>query len=141
MTYRQSAETKNLTNKQTTILSELKPQFVQATAFAVSAKVSDLAPASPEIGQTNKKSADEKARAVPNKQPFRKQIEGASHDTESNLASFSAVAMPPISLSFDGISSNDSAAAFGFRIAPPDPNGDVGLQSLRSIGQRTDADF
>ena len=124
--YRQSAESKKFINRQTLNLTELKPQFVQATAFAISAKVSDFAPASPEKGQTNKKSAEEKALTVPNKQPFRKQIEGAAHDTESNLADFSAAAMPP-SLSFDGISSNDSAAAFGFRIAPPDPNGDVGL--------------
>ena len=128
LAYRQSAETKKLTanSRQTAALSELKPQFVKATAFAVSAKISSFSPASPEIGQTNKKSADEKARAVPNKQPFRKQIAGAAHDVESNLANFSAAAMPP-ALSFDGISSNDSAAAFGFRIAPPDPNGDVGL--------------
>ncbi|MEO8072518.1 MAG: FG-GAP-like repeat-containing protein [Acidobacteriota bacterium] len=94
--------------------------------FAISEKVSSFAPASPEIGQTNKKSADEKALAVPNKQPFRKQIEGVIHDKDSALADFSAAAMPP-SLSFNGISSDDSAAAFGFRIAPPDPNGDVGL--------------
>ena len=138
LAYRQSAETNKLTanNRQTVILSELKPQFVQATAFAISAKVSSFAPASPETGQTNKKSAEEKARAVPNKQPFRKQIKGAKHDVESNLTIFSAKVMPP-SFSFDGISSNDSAAAFGFRIAPPDPNGDVGanhyVQSVNAL--------
>ncbi|CAN5350325.1 hypothetical protein BH20ACI1_BH20ACI1_17780 [soil metagenome] len=135
--YRQTAESKKSANKQITILSELKPQFVQATAFAISAKVSEFAPASPETGQTNKKSAEEKVRAVPNKQPFRKQIEGATHDVEANLASFSAKAMPP-SLSFEGISSNDSAAAFGFRIAPPDPNGDVGLNHyIQSVNALT----
>ncbi len=134
--YRQSAEGKKSANRQTANLSELKPQFVRATAFAISEKVSNLAPASPEIGRTNKKSADEKARAVPNKQPFRKQIEGATRDTETNLANFSAAPMPP-AFSFDGISSDDSAAAFGFRIAPPDPNGDVGanhyVQSVNAL--------
>ncbi len=125
--YRQSAESKKSTNEQANISPEIKPQFRQATAFAVSGKVSDIAPALPEIGLTNKKSADEKARAVPNKQPFRKQIEGQTHDKDSAIAEFSAAPMPPTSLSFDGISSDDSAAAFGFRIVPPDPNGDVGL--------------
>ena len=124
---RQTAESKKSPDEKANISAEIKPQFRQAAAFAVSGKVSDIAPASPETGSTNKKSADEKARAVPNKQPFRKQFEDKTHDADSTIAEFSAVSMPPISLSFDGISSNDSAAAYGFRITPPDPNGDVGI--------------
>ncbi len=127
--YQQSAESKKLKpyETQNQPLSEIKPQMAQATAFAVSEKVSSFAPASPETGQTNKKSAEEKARAVPNKEPFRKQIEGAPHDTDSALGNFSAAPMPAPSLSFNGISSRDNATAYGFRIVPPDANGDVGL--------------
>ncbi|MGI8641961.1 MAG: FG-GAP-like repeat-containing protein [Pyrinomonadaceae bacterium] len=127
--YRQTAESKKLNSagKQTETYSEIKPQAVQATAFAISEKVGNFAPASPETGQTNKKSAEEKARTVPNKEPFRKQIESASHDIDSAMANFSAAPMPASSLSFDGVSSRENAAAYGFRIVPPDPNGDVGL--------------
>ena len=127
--YRQRAESdkSNQASKQTGSLSEIEPQFQQAAAVAVSGRVSDIAPASPETGKTNKRSADEKARDVPNKQPFRKQIEGAPHDVDSAAARLSALPMPPVALSFDGVSSSDNAAAYGFRIAPPDPNGDVGL--------------
>jgi hypothetical protein len=37
-----------------------------------------------------------------------------------------APSMPATSLSFDGISNLDNANAFGFRVLPPDTNGDVG---------------
>ncbi len=137
--FRQPVESQKLSSDSAPpqIYSEIKPQTAQAAAFAVSEKVSNFAPASPEAGQTNKRSAEEKARAVPNKQPFRKQIEGAAHDTDSALAVFSAAEMPP-SLSFDGVSSNDNAAAYAFRLAPPDPNGDVGLNNyVQSVNALT----
>ena len=45
--------------------------------------------------------------------------------------------MPTPILSFDGVSSTDNANAFGFRVIPPDPNGDVGpnhyVQSVNSL--------
>jgi hypothetical protein len=104
----------------------LKPQAVRASTVSVSEKVSSFAPAKPDGGQSSKKTAEEKARAVPNNLPFRKQIKTATRDAESHLASVSAVPMPTPALSFDGLSSNDNAAAYGFRIVPPDPFGDVG---------------
>lgn len=112
--------------RQATNLSEIKPQSVKAVKVSVSGKVGDFAPASPEQGASGKRTADEKSRDVPNKQPFRKQISEFLPDRENKLAEFSAAPMPAPSLSFDGLSSNDNAAAFGFRIVPPDTFGDVG---------------
>ena len=116
--------------KQNKIFPELTPKSSKAVAFAVSPKVSSFAPAQPEDGKTSKKmgSAEEQAKAVPNKEPFRKQIEGAPHDTDANLANLtSAQPIPSPNVSFEGLNSNDNATAYGFRIIPPDPNGDVGL--------------
>ncbi len=110
-----------------TDLSEIKPQVFRAAASGVSGKVSDFAPASPDGGTTDKKSAEEKARQVPNNQMFRKQSADAAHDAEQSFAQVSGMPMPLPSLSFDGLNNFDNASAYGFQIIPPDPNGDVGL--------------
>ena len=112
-------------NEQTRDLAEIKAQNFKAVAFGISPRVSDFAPASPAVGQTSKKNAEE-TRAVPNNQTFRKELAGAVHDTDNSLVNFSDAPMPPASLSFDGVSSSDNADAYGFRVVPPDPNGDVG---------------
>jgi len=133
----QRTESKLLNSSKTQTFSELIPLNVRAAAFGVSAPVSSFAPAVPASSETNKKTADEKARAVPNNLPFRKQIPGAIHDADAALARASALPMPTPLLSFNGISSNDNAAAFGFRVIPPDTNGDVGpnhyVQSVNSL--------
>jgi hypothetical protein len=120
-------ESKFLNSSKTQTFSELRPQNVRAAASGVSEKVSNFAPAEPVAGDTNKKSADEKARAVPNNLPFRKQVPGAIHDADAALAKVFGGQMPAPSLSFDGLNSTDNAAAYGFRMIPPDTNGDVGL--------------
>lgn len=107
--------------------SELRPVIVAPSSFGISPAVRSLAPAQPNESQTSKLSADRKALEVPNRIPFRKQVEGAAPDTEIPLASVSAVPMPTPSFSFDGLSSNDNFAAFGFRVMPPDPVGDIGF--------------
>ena len=124
--FQRTAESKLIETPQKQTLSEIKPQTVRAAVFGVSQKVSDFAPASPENGQSNKKTADEKARQVPNNLPFRKQIESSIFDIEKNFARISAEQMPAPALSFDGLSSSDNAAAYGFRMVPPDTFGDVG---------------
>ena len=108
-------------------LSEIRPQTFRAVKSSVSGKVSDFAPASPQDGTTNKKSAEEKAHQIPNNEMFRKQSADAAHDFEQNIARISGAQMPAPSLTFDGLNSFDNAAAYGFQIIPPDPNGDVGL--------------
>ena len=126
--FQQKTESKLLSfsQNQTKFFSEIRPQSVRAAAFAVSPKVSSFSPASPEDGMTSKRTADEKARAVPNNQPFRKEVPSAPHDVDNNLANIIAGQMPAPSLSFSGLSSDDNASAYGFRIIPPDTFGDVG---------------
>ena len=126
--YYRTAESKRFNSPtiQPENFSEIKAQNVRAVAFGVSGRVSDFAPASPDNGQSGKKSADEQTRAVPNKEPFRKQIPNVVHDSDAAAANFSDAPMPAPSLTFDGVSSSDNAAAYGFRVVPPDPNGDVG---------------
>jgi hypothetical protein len=127
--FQQKTESRPLhsTQSQARVFTELRPQMVRAAAFGISPKASSFAPAAPEPGVTGKKStADERARAVPNNLPFRKLVEGAPRDAESRFAQIASVPMPAPLLSFDGLSSNDNAAAFGFRVIPPDTFGDVG---------------
>ncbi len=130
--HHQTVESKKFQNSNKNrekVFTELTPQVVRAAAFGVSAKVSSFAPAQPEADKLSRRMgrAEEQARTVPNKMPFRKQIEGATHDLDAALANFSGAQMPAPARSFEGISSNDNFAAYGFRILPPDPNGDVGL--------------
>ena len=127
--YRQTAvrgEQTKSSNEQIQIASEIKAQNFKAVAFGISGKVSDFAPASPDVGQTSKKNAEE-TRAVPNNKQFRKEVPNAIHDADRALANSSDAPMPPASLTFDGLSNSDNAAAYGFRVVPPDPNGDIGL--------------
>lgn len=100
----------------------------QATAFAVSAPVGSLAPARPESGKTSRRIEKQvgEAREIKNKERIRTELSNALHDADNAVAQFLAEPMPTPSLSFDGLSSNDNAAAYGFRPIPPDPTGDVG---------------
>ena len=123
--FQPTAESRRLT-AQNKSFPEIKPQVFQAAAAGVSGKVGSFAAPRPGDAPTNKKSAEEKARAVPNKLPFRKQMENVAHDTDTPTARFSAAPMPTPALSFAGISSSENEAAYGFRIIPPDTFGDVG---------------
>ncbi|MDH3529036.1 MAG: FG-GAP-like repeat-containing protein, partial [Acidobacteriota bacterium] len=119
--------------------TELQPQKVKAFAVAVSPRVDSLSPPTPDPGNKSGKlgKAAANAREVPNRQPFRKRIVGTQNDVESSFFTTTGVGMPSPSLSFEGLSSNDNAAAFGFRIIPPDTNGDVGpkhfVQAVNSL--------
>ncbi len=107
---------------------ELRPVAVRASFSGSSLAVRSMPPAAPESGNTSGKMgrAEQQARSVANKIPFRKQVEGVSPDAEVNLATITSQPMPAPLISFAGISSNDNAAAYGFRIFPPDTIGDVG---------------
>ncbi|REJ76381.1 MAG: hypothetical protein DWQ47_12300 [Acidobacteria bacterium] len=110
------------------VFRELRPVFVPAAASGESVRVSDLAPAVPvSNGKSGKMGrAEQQARTVDNKIPFRKQVEGVAPDAENPVSSFSDFSVPAPLTSFDGLSSNDNFAAYGFRIFPPDTIGDVG---------------
>lgn len=127
----QKAESKKQQQKkqQSRVFTELKPQKIKASAFGISPKVSSLSPARPKIGEQSKKlgKAEKQAREIPNKLPFRKRVENVQGDRDSALVNVGVQPMPTPSLSFEGLSSNDNAAAYGFRVLPPDTIGDVGL--------------
>ncbi len=108
-------------------LSEIQPVNVRVAAYGVSPRVDSFGPAVPDLSTSGKKSADQRVLEIPNNEPFRKQIPGTVPDRENNLAETSLVPMPDPLLSFDGLSSNDNAAAYGFRVLPPDTVGDVGF--------------
>lgn len=107
---------------------EIIPVFVRASASSVSKSVGSLPPAVPEAGKRSGKMgrAEEQVREVPNRIPFRKKIENAVPDKVRPGSEFSPVPMPTPGMSFGGLNSNDNAAAYGFRIIPPDTVGDVG---------------
>ncbi|QQS40153.1 MAG: carboxypeptidase regulatory-like domain-containing protein [Acidobacteriota bacterium] len=107
---------------------ELRPVFVPAFASGESDPVRDLAPAVPESWKKSGKMgrAEQQSREVPNKIPYRKQIESAVPDADRPVGTFAGAPMPAPSVSFEGLNSNDNFAAYGFRIVPPDTIGDVG---------------
>lgn len=127
----QNAETGEAENpkQKGRVFKELKPKKVKVSSFAVSPKVSSLAPAKPKTGEQSGRlgKAEIQAREIPNKLPFRKQVENFAPDKDASLARIGTQPMPTPALSFDGLSSNDNAAAHGFRPVPPDTIGDVGL--------------
>lgn len=105
---------------------ELRARFYRASAFAVSPAVSAFGPAVPDGSSTSRKSAEQKAREVDNRIPNRRRTREFPDETLS-LVEMSAVPMPPPVRSFEGLSSADNASAYGFRVVPPDPVGDVGF--------------
>lgn len=118
---------------------ELRPRKVQAFASGISINVRDLPPAAPEAGNESGKMgrAEQQARSVDNKVPFRKIDRQAAADAERPTGDFSGLPMPPVGVNFEGINSNDNFAAYGFRIVPPDTIGDVGpdhyVQAVNSL--------
>ncbi len=118
---------------------ELTAKKIRASASGESPRVSSLPPAAPESWKSTSKMgrAEQQAREIPNKLPFRKQVEGVETDPLPVAATFNGVQMPAPLVSFDGISSNDNFSAYGFRIVPPDTIGDVGphhyVQAVNSL--------
>ncbi len=105
--------------------SNLKPQTFQASKFAVSEKVSDIAFS--QTKQLDKIPANPKILTVADNLPFRQAAKDATHDADTNLAEISGVAMPSPLLSFDGIKNFTNGETYGLFFLPSDTNGDVGL--------------
>ncbi|NNE66434.1 MAG: hypothetical protein HKN33_07690 [Pyrinomonadaceae bacterium] len=110
------------------VFEELRPQKIKAVAAGTSPRVDSLGPENVDPARRSLRAgkAEETARAIPNKLPFRKEEPGAIYNGPGPLAQFTGQGMPQPSVSFEGLSSNDNAAVFGFRVFPPDTNGDVG---------------
>jgi hypothetical protein len=116
--------------------SQLRPQVSQAVAYAKTAAVRDLPPARAAVVTDEVKAggAPRQIRKVPNQGlPKAENKEGATAGIDAaiqNSYRTNAVTdepnIPAPEASFEGISSDDNAAAFGFRVLPPDTVGDVG---------------
>jgi hypothetical protein len=97
----------------------LTPKFSQAVAFDVSPALRDLAPSPKRFAPSS---------AVLEVRPERGpviQSKGYSGDGALQLLS-PAPTIPAPLLTFEGLSNLDNFNVFGFRVNPPDPNGEVG---------------
>jgi hypothetical protein len=112
----------------------LTPRFSPAVAFDKSAPLRDLA-AQPTMAMSSASSV-EQAEPV-DVRPDRSEVvadqgfagDGALQGAASLRTAQSAAfvpAMPAPLVNFEGISNNDNFNLFGFRVNPPDPDGDVG---------------
>ncbi len=95
------------------------PIFSNAVAFDVSPALRDIKPRPPGPPQPN---LDQEIRPdrgpVGNNRGF--SVDGAIQSTAQNLT------IPAPSVNFEGLRNEDNFNIFGFRVNPPDPNGDVG---------------
>ncbi len=97
------------------------PEVVGAARHDVSPPLRDIPPRPPQPGQAN--------RNVPNRVPLdlaaRHTPAAEAPDPVQQTAPGAAATPAPIR-NFEGISDDDNAAILGFRIVPPDTEGDVG---------------
>jgi hypothetical protein len=104
----------------------LTPKFSNAVAFDLSPALRDLRPttkrpAAPDAANEFREVRPEREPRVPSKD------KGYSADKAlQSAAAASALAIPATSANFEGLSNLDNFNIFGFRVNPPDPNGDVG---------------
>jgi hypothetical protein len=102
----------------------LTPKFSKAVAFDVSPAVRDLPrPARPLVFDPNKV-VEVRAERGP-EGPEAHEVKG--HTADGVLQPFSpAPTIPAPLLTFEGLSNQDNFNVFGFRVNPPDPNGEIG---------------
>lgn len=102
----------------------LTPKFSTAVAFDVSPAVRNLPPAArPLIFDPNRI-----VEVRPERGPEGPKAHGVKpYSADGALQLFSpAPAIPAPLLTFEGLSNANNLALYGFRVAPPDPDGDVG---------------
>src|SRR5262245_301174 len=106
---------------------QLKPRWTKAVAFDVSAPLRTMAKSA-----AVNKPVDEELKDIREERVMRA-IRDRGHTPDGALqgpaGSFIApnVAIPAPLLTFEGVSNQDNFNIFGFRVNPPDPIGDVGL--------------
>lgn len=109
-----------------------KPKFSDAVAFDVSPAMRDLAAHKPAVSSA---ATDEVLDIRPDRGPMPVDkgffgdgtLWGASKEFQSALSSVTAASIPEPMANFEGLSNLDNFNLFGFRVNPPDPMGDVGL--------------
>ena len=111
----------------------LSPIVRQAEDFYVTPPVRDLPPDQTEkdTGQVNAGGTERPIRVIPNQQISRSVLDmgekdGALIEPETTLRAMTIEAPTPAGANFEGLSSDDNNAVFGFRVLPPDTIGDVG---------------
>jgi hypothetical protein len=102
--------------RETTIASISPPVVGAAVAFDTTPPLSTMKPVKPKGGEP--KNIGETGIGPAEQPPHKK--DGALQEAVA------AAAMPAPLLTFDGPSNEDNFRIFGFRVNPPDPNGDVG---------------
>lgn len=107
-------------------VESLTPQYSQAVAFDVSPSLRALVPAAPPRVAPFAPS-QEPVEIRPERGPVAK-YRGYSGDgaLQGLQLKGAAATIPAPSLTFEGLSNQDNFNIFGFRVNPPDPNGDVG---------------
>ncbi len=109
------------------------PIVRQAEDFYVTPPVRDLPPDQTEkdTGQISAGGTERPIRVIPNQQMSRPIADGGEKDgaliePEATLRAMTIEAPTPTGVNFEGLSSDDNNAVFGFRVLPPDTIGDVG---------------
>ena len=103
-----------------------QPKFSEAKAFDTSPPLRDLArqaaprAASPNLAQEPREIRPERGPAVANNDY------SADGALQPSFGPQVAVQIPAPLLTFEGLSNQDNFNTFGFRVNPPDPNGEVG---------------
>ena len=100
------------------------PKFSTAVAFDLSPALRDMASAQ----RASSLSIEEEQEVRPDRGPVVEDQgfagDGAVQEVSTQLQA--ALAIPAPLLTFEGLSNQDNFNTFGFRVNPPDPNGDVG---------------
>ena len=109
-------------------LGPLRPKVDKAVAFDVSAPLRDDASVRSTVDMAQRHDPTFGAGPVGNRRHSR---DGALQTGSSGAPA----AMPAPLFTFEGPSNEDNFDLFGFRVNPPDPDGDVGPQPLRRDGQ------
>jgi hypothetical protein len=105
----------------------LKPTIRTAVAHDVSKPLRDLQPLAPDAGTT---------AVIPERGLVRGSDGRHQRDTALQTQAVSS-AMPAPQFTFEGPSNQDNFDIFGFRVNPPDPNGDVGQQNYIAMTNLT----
>jgi hypothetical protein len=95
------------------------PRFINATAFDISAPLSSLARAHPATGASGalKEVRPDRGAVVADRG-----FSGSAAQTRTPVTAD----IPTTNANFEGLSNQDNFNIFGFRVNPPDPNGEVG---------------
>src|SRR5947199_10320402 len=105
----------------------LTPKFAQAVAFYVSPALRTLPLAKKLVADPSKL-----LEIRPERGP-RAQSKGYKSGDAALQALSAAVAIPSPLANFEGLSNQDNLNIFGFRVNPPDPNGEVGPNNYVEI--------